>query len=471
MKNCFVFCIGGTGLRVMKSALMMMSAGMDTAGYTIVPIVIDPHVELNERRNLFSLISDYKAIFNETWKDVNPSCGFFSSDVKTLKEVAGDSSAQHVSNEEHRTFGEFINIAKLPIDDSNHYLTECLFSEKNLNSGLDVGFKGSPNVGTVVLGEQFDSMGEIKSFKNIVGDDDRIFVISSIFGGTGASGAPLIQKIIKEDDSFPKLKNAVLGNVSVLPYFALGDPRKNHSDIDSSSFLTKARAALSYYSDHLHSDYLYYVGERTLRGVYENDETTQANPAHFIEMTAATSLFHFLHCAVPSDRSKTTTFMRTIKEDKDVLDLSSLGGSFAEEVKVIADGYLLSLLIKGLPEEMWLPLRVTRKFDSTFYSDSEFAKLKAWFECFELWRQQLKEKSDRALSPLNTIDKKKLLSENLKNLIENNPMEKMSDISCLYLEMLNASRSDKEEKRSKLGRFLNYAFQSIDGFTNKIIKS
>lgn len=42
MKKVFVFCVGGTGLRVMKSIVMMMAGGMNTNGYTVVPILVDP---------------------------------------------------------------------------------------------------------------------------------------------------------------------------------------------------------------------------------------------------------------------------------------------------------------------------------------------------------------------------------------------------------------------------------------------
>ena len=45
MAKVFVFCIGGTGLRVMKSVVMMAADGMKTNGYDIVPVIIDPHVD------------------------------------------------------------------------------------------------------------------------------------------------------------------------------------------------------------------------------------------------------------------------------------------------------------------------------------------------------------------------------------------------------------------------------------------
>ena len=54
MKKVFVFCIGGTGIRVMKSITMLMAGGMDTNGYTVVPVILDPHLDLEEKKNLHS---------------------------------------------------------------------------------------------------------------------------------------------------------------------------------------------------------------------------------------------------------------------------------------------------------------------------------------------------------------------------------------------------------------------------------
>ena len=57
MKKVFVFCIGGTGIRVMKSITMLMAGGMDTNGYMVVPVIIDPHLDLEEKKNLHSLLT------------------------------------------------------------------------------------------------------------------------------------------------------------------------------------------------------------------------------------------------------------------------------------------------------------------------------------------------------------------------------------------------------------------------------
>ena len=52
----FVFCIGGTGLRVMKAITMLAASGVKTNGYSIVPIIIDPHIDLEEKTKVENLI-------------------------------------------------------------------------------------------------------------------------------------------------------------------------------------------------------------------------------------------------------------------------------------------------------------------------------------------------------------------------------------------------------------------------------
>ena len=69
MAKVFVFCIGGTGLRVMKSVVMMAAAGMRTSGYDIVPVIIDPHVDLEENTILTTTIGDYIKVYKNATTD------------------------------------------------------------------------------------------------------------------------------------------------------------------------------------------------------------------------------------------------------------------------------------------------------------------------------------------------------------------------------------------------------------------
>lgn len=173
---------------------MLMASGMSTNGYTVVPIIIDPHLDLEEKKNLHSLIDNYEKIYKDSINNgtstLNPLGGFFNSEIQTIGEINNQLNDTHQSVGTNEKFRSYINLSGLGTNDINNFLVETLFSTKSLNNPLSVGFKGNPNVGTVVLGEMIEQADWFKAFKIHCEKDDRVFIISSIFGGTGASGFP-----------------------------------------------------------------------------------------------------------------------------------------------------------------------------------------------------------------------------------------------------------------------------------------
>lgn len=140
MNRVFVFCIGGTGLRVMKSITMLLAAGMDAKGYAIVPVLIDPHMDLEEKRNLQTLIGEYESVHDScTLSDgqrLNYVDGFFSAEIADLKRLNGQQNDLSEPIAERGSFGEYLNVGKLNRDDVNNYLVQTLFSQANLNNNL-----------------------------------------------------------------------------------------------------------------------------------------------------------------------------------------------------------------------------------------------------------------------------------------------------------------------------------------------
>lgn len=464
-KRVFVFCIGGTGLRVMKSITMLMAAGADTNGYTVVPIIMDPHMSLEEKKNLQTLRDDYVTIYNASIthgeQKMSPLNGFFHSEMKKLKEIANEQNDTNELSGKKESFGDFLGKGNIGDNDINKYFIETLFSQKNMDNNLDVGFKGNPNVGTVVLGDMIEGADWFEAFKRHCQQDDRVFIISSIFGGTGASGYPLIEKKIRTDADHPSVAGVTMGAVTVLPYFQLENPETNKSDIDSANFITKAKSALAYYEDTVMADYLYYVGEQSMSQTYENNEEKQQDAAHFVELVGATALFDFLKRAKPTS---TQYLSRSIKEDKEVLDIKSLGAEYRDLVKNVADFMLFTKLVEILPQEKFFPLKKAceRGFDKNFYSSAAFKGLADFAEKFSNWYRELAQ-NKRAFAPLNI--------DNIKDMtgwVKKNTLEAKND-SWYLLEMINASHAEIEEKHeNKLRYFIKFAYEAIDKFTSKI---
>lgn len=469
MKRVFVFCIGGTGLRVMKSITMLLAAGMDAKGFSIVPILIDPHMDLEEKRNLQSLLEEYKTLFHNINMDGSSplphNVGFFNSEVEDINNINGQQNDLSEPVPAKSSFGQYINHLRIQSGDINKYLVQSIFSQANLDNDLTVGFKGSPNVGTVVLGEQIKGSAWFKAFCNACQKDDRIFIISSIFGGTGASGYPLIEMTVRNSNDTPNVKDAMMGAISVLPYFALDDPSTTDSDIDSANFLTKTKSALAYYENSVCSDYLYYIGEQSMRKSYANDEKKQEDPAHFIELVAATALFDFL--SKTDKPEKTQVLSRSIKEDVESLSISTLGDSYNDVVKAIADMMLLVRLVYLLPDELQFPLSKDRGFTKEFYDDKSFVNLNKFLKRFSGWYHEL-ESNNRSFAPLGMAPLD-IRNAKLSNWIKDFSLD-AKDESYYLLEMIRASNKDKDVSHIlKFRRFIDYAYKAINKYTSKIL--
>ncbi len=62
MAKLYVFGIGGTGARVLRSFTMMMAAGVNMGADKIVPIIIDPDASNADLTRTVALMNIYRAI-------------------------------------------------------------------------------------------------------------------------------------------------------------------------------------------------------------------------------------------------------------------------------------------------------------------------------------------------------------------------------------------------------------------------
>lgn len=313
MAKLYVFGIGGTGARVLRSFTMMMAAGVKIGADEIVPIIIDPDASNADLTRTVALMNNYRSVrsnLNFNKKDETP---FFR---KELSQILVNYTLR-IQDTDDKTFQQFIDLPSM--DKTSQAMMRMLFSEKNLGSSMDVGFKGNPNIGSIVLNQIVDS-DDFQDFANNFESGDKIFIISSIFGGTGASGFPLLLKTLRKGTTFPNndiINKAEIGAITILPYFKLKND--DESEIDSSTFVSKTKSALAYYENNISKnnsiDALYYLAD-DISNTYENHEggSAQQNDAHLIEFLAATAIVDF------SNKSHANT---TNKE----LGLKDMGGS------------------------------------------------------------------------------------------------------------------------------------------------
>jgi hypothetical protein len=301
MSKLFVFGIGGTGSRVIRSLVMLMASGVKINADEIIPIIIDPDRSNGDLSRTVQVLRYYQRIHEQASSDGK---GFFGTKITSLSQMDTDGqqpgSGQFlftISDLDDNRFRDLLEFGQL--DDANKALTGLLFSKQNLDAQMDVGFKGNPNIGSIVLNRFYNSK-EFRIFASNFRQDDKIFIISSIFGGTGAAGFPLLVKNIRnagaEIENHQLLRQSPIGAITVMPYF--GVVKQQESQIDKSSFFSKTRAALEYYFRNISGNNsvnsIYYIGDRIMKD-YPNHEgaSEQKNDAHFVEFAASLAIEDF----------------------------------------------------------------------------------------------------------------------------------------------------------------------------------
>jgi len=349
----FLFAIGGTGSRVLKSLIMLSAAGvrpLDENGkpvedVEIVPVIIDPHKGNEDLKRTESLLNDYRSIRQRLYGNALNADGFFATRFVTLREIMSNTAVTlndtfifNLAAVEQNKFRDFI--AYDTMNEANQALTSLLFADYQLENKMNIGFVGSPNIGSVALNEIKDS-NEFKAFSNVFRPDDRIFFISSIFGGTGAAGFPIMVKNIRQAGNLEGIENrdalsrAPIGALTVLPYFTL-EGSKTDRRIATSDFIVKTQSALYYYKGTLtgandsNVNTIFYVGDqvRSKPYLYDPGEHGQRNNAHLVELVGAMAPLQFLgmpnHKLSDADGYPLPTTAYEYALDKDVLDVNFL---------------------------------------------------------------------------------------------------------------------------------------------------
>lgn len=431
-KKLFVIGIGGTGARVIRSCVMLLAAGIKLEGYTeVVFILIDPDKSNGDLLRTIDILKKYQSIRKKLKNFQRNS--FFATKVTTLNELEAkkDNPNQVVDPEfkfqlmgvDDQRFQDFIEYGDLGY--RNQAMIQAFFSKANLDSDMQVGFKGNPNIGSVVL-NQFKDSKEFQTFASNFGKEDRIFLINSIFGGTGAAGFPLLLKNIRNAEKEQKLQNAAyltnaaIGGLTILPYFGV-EPDEN-SQIDKATFMSKTKAALSYYMDNIVKNKsinaLYTIGDHVAKD-YANHEgsMSQKNDAHFVEFAGALAVFDFAgldgdYLLCDKGRAVQNVFMKefAIKENTDPITLKSLSNLTNAKVAIpmaqfrFFVKYLQEQISQTIDQQPWSTngeVKIDKSFitNSLFYTDF----LMGFIKHYSFWLDELGE-NKQAFAPFRDVD-------------------------------------------------------------------
>ena len=415
----YIFAIGGSGSRVLRSLTMLLAVGVHTDS-NLVPVIIDPDSANGDLNRTVCALRQYEEVrkglaFNDTLENK-----FFSAVITSLNNdgnyllpLIGTSGI---------TFDRYLNLGGM--SQENQALARMLFSNNNLSSTMDVGFKGNPNIGSIVL-NQFTQSADFNNFEANFVAGDKVFIISSIFGGTGASGFPLILKAFRTSNNVA-LASAPIGAVSLLPYFNL--KTNNESSIQADSFITKAKSALHYYEKNVTGNGtlndMYYLGDDFSTQAYNNCDGgyKQSNDAHFIELLGALAVLDFDKKNFNGAATNTSfhEFGLNTNPAGSIL-FSDLGDDTNKIIKkplsmmAVMNSYLNNRDIKHRVVQSWAKDRKALLGESFFNGDfyKNYEKFK---KMFEEWMTEM-EGNDKSFAPFKKdVDLASNSSDGLKKI-------------------------------------------------------
>ena len=464
MSKLYVFGIGGTGSRVLKALTMMLSSGVECAVDTIVPIIIDPDDSAADKTRTVASMNLYMSIRENLDFSNADQNRFFKTEIMPIDGM--ENFGFPLKNTRDCLFKDFIKIDEL--NNANRALISLLFSEKNLNSDMKVGFKGNPNIGSVVL-NQFANSQEYKDFANGFQQGDRIFIISSIFGGTGASGFPLLLKTLRSDrdsQSWNLINKAKIGAITVLPYFNVS--QDDNSGVDSSTFASKTKSALAYYEHNISAnggvDALYYIGDN-IPASYENHDggSEQRNNAHIIELCSALAILKF--AATPDSELSGDTLhyeygLDTNNTDISQIIFSDLGRNTQVEIQkpmtqlLLMYKYLINECEKEYKHQPWA---IDNNLDSSFFTGDFYKDLMELLDSYREWLVEMAD-NNRAFKPFN-IDRVKPLFDMVVGKAPAK-MRKLSSNYALCDSVLNSNWSRWNKAAAREQKFIELFYRA-----------
>lgn len=313
MKKLFLFAIGGTGERVLRSTTMLLAAGVPAFnGYDIYPIIIDYDADNKDKNRARDILKHYQIINRIAYAN-HPLSSMPQGDKNmgqffgcAMKEMNGlnDFVLDFNPGNANLKFRDKIGFDQMAGDLlTTRSLIESLYDTSDdptteLNLDLTVGFKGNPNIGSVIF-HKLGDYNEYDAFKSTYNVDqgDKVVIIGSLFGGTGASGIPVLAQQIKKD-----IANVDMAALMIQPYFA--PEIVKGGAINAHLFDSKTKAALNFYERSGIKNSMravYHIGDPYPTIIpYCEGGAGQQNNANPVEFISALAIAHYCGERVPN---------------------------------------------------------------------------------------------------------------------------------------------------------------------------
>ncbi len=325
-KQYFVMGIGGTGMRCIESLIHLCAMGMfDNTEIHLLALDTD------KNNGNFSRLKEVKEAYvnskNLDKANRTPLAEtFFSADIKYY-EFSPD-------YEKKSTFCDVFNYGNTKYNKPEEAdLADLVLSDNVENFNLRHGYRAQTHLGSMMMyhsiveAARSKTGNELKNFlqeliKATTSGTPKVFILGSVFGGTGASSIPIIPQALSKAAEIMSngaaniLRGAYFASTLLTAYFSFkapsADELKDQKVIATSDkFALNSQVAMMFYDDDttVHNTYQrFYMmgtdGQTWDPMVRAKDKITktitgggdQKNDSHYIELLAACAALDFFNC-------------------------------------------------------------------------------------------------------------------------------------------------------------------------------
>ncbi len=327
----FLIGVGGTGMRCLEAFTHLAACGLFD-GQEIDILSLDTDTNNGNKSQSEQLIDTYIRIKKDSaGKQVALKDSFFSANIHLFRfspEYSG-------TNRTFRLISKLGQSTDRKINKDNEDLMSLLFDKEVQEFDLAHGYRAQTHIGSYLMyhaileevtkiknGEKNAKPDDITAFlkrlsdAGLSGQQVKVFIMGSIFGGTGASSIPVIPRALKDalkiwDSTANIAEELLFGTTLLTNYFTFNKPTNQQLAqekviADADKFSLNSQAALMFYEadSTIRNIYqrMYHVGWSAKLLNYDEGKTgkntttggaEQKNVAHVVELVCACAAYQF----------------------------------------------------------------------------------------------------------------------------------------------------------------------------------
>lgn len=411
MNTYNIIAIGGTGMRCAECIVHLCAMGMfdDTE---INLLALDTDYKNGNFKRLKTLIDTYSRITAD--RDGVASNTLFSARINYFTFSPDYPSGTNYDGIAHYGEAQASTHDEDGVKWAESDLVDLFLTPEMRSMDLQHGYRAQTQMGSMLMyhaileeayKNKLNGSDLVRFINNLMTTPNSIvFLLGSVFGGTGASSIPVLPhalqeatKIISKDGNGDVLSKNLYGTVMLTNYFSFDTPGSQDAVVATSDkFALNSQAALAFYNEDetVRSTYkrLYMIGRDKPRNVTRKEETesvtggdAQRNPEDYIELAAASAAYDFFetakaHFDKPRFKDTAEIYYRTMEsDDQDCLSFESFFGTDKDKFAQRAGIMMASAYLFG-PQDFASNRRKHSSFSSL--TEENVKDIRAFFRMF-----------------------------------------------------------------------------------------